>query len=231
MAQNYSFDKKKTELYQHRLRISIPTYDNLLQIIESYFDFCFTKDRNAIFVTGAGGGNEIKSWLPKHRNWHITGVDPSSEMLNYAYKEINKLEIQNQVQLINGTINECSYYEPAFDAASCLFVLHFLETVEEKQRMLNSIGKLLYVDAPFVLVTALGNVHDKEFETRLKIWESFWIANGYTDKRTNDISRKILDLSFIDEDTAFELLTKAGFHRITKFYSTGLFAGWFCHKK
>jgi tRNA (cmo5U34)-methyltransferase len=42
------------------------------------------------------------------------------------------------------------------------------------------------------------------------------------------MGKVIMNISFIPESQIAQLLKDAGFTNITRFYSTGLFAGWIC---
>jgi len=68
---------------------------------------------------------EIERFLPRNPGWHITGVDPSHDMLALTQTKAEPLGVAERVTLIRGTV-EVLPIETRFDAATCLFVLHFL---------------------------------------------------------------------------------------------------------
>ena len=84
--------------------------------------------------------------------------------------------------------------------------------------------------APFVLVTPYGDSEEAEFQDRLNVWKSFWIDDGHEASKVEEIVNKgAMKISFIPEKQIEDLLTESGFTNITRFYSTGIMAGWMCH--
>jgi SAM-dependent methyltransferase len=77
-----------------------------------------------ILVVGAGGGAEIERFLPDNPGWRLSGVDPSQDMLDLAAAKADRL-VRDRVKLIRGTVDDAPGAQ-RFDAATCLYVLHFL---------------------------------------------------------------------------------------------------------
>jgi SAM-dependent methyltransferase len=98
-------------------------YELVFALVHSFLR-ALRQDDLHVLVVGAGGGAEIE-WLPSNLGWRMTGVDPSRDMLAVAQTRAEQLGVTDRVSLIQGTIHDV----PAaarFDAATCLFVLHFL---------------------------------------------------------------------------------------------------------
>jgi tRNA (cmo5U34)-methyltransferase len=109
-------------------------------------------------------------------------------------------------------------------------VLHFIDDVQEKLKLLRTIKENMKPGAPFVLVSAYGDRDDTELQDRLNVWGSFWLDAGYDSSKVNELVNKgIMKISFISENQIESLLKESGFLKITRFFSTGLFAGWMCH--
>ncbi|WP_180955742.1 hypothetical protein [Bacillus sp. V33-4] len=64
MTEEYAFDSEMAALYEKNTRISIPTYDGLFAMVQSYFRMQLGDKPAALLVAGAGGGNEISAWGP-----------------------------------------------------------------------------------------------------------------------------------------------------------------------
>lgn len=140
-----------------------------------------------------------------------------------------QLGIESRVQLIQGTTADLPPSESKFDAASCILVLHFIEDVQQKLELLQTIKGKLKPGAPFVLVTAYGDPDDTELQDRINVWKSFFFDVGYDSSKLDEMGKGIMNISFIPEHHIEQLLEESGFTNITRFYSTGLFAGWICH--
>ncbi|PLR75272.1 methylase [Bacillus sp. V3-13] len=217
-------------LYEKNTRISIPTYDGLFAMVQSYFRMQLGDKPAALLVAGAGGGNEISAWGPYNPAWTFTGVDPSEKMLKIAQQKAVQLGMQNRVNLIHGTIEDLPQPDFKFDAASCILVLHFVYELEAKLNLLRTVKANLKPGAPFVVVSAYGDRDGMELQDRLSIWKSFWLDAGHPQTNVDEmVNSRMMSLSFLPEAEIEQLLTEAGFRKVTRFFSTVLMAGWICH--
>lgn len=223
-----SHAQKNTGAYEKNARMSIPTYDGLFNMIQSYFRAQFKNQDASLLIVGAGGGNELATWGPSNPTWSFTGVDPSEEMLAMAQEKVDTLGLEKRVNLIQGTLNNLPATENMFDAVSCILVLQFIEEYDQKRALLTQIRKRVNSGAPFVLVTAYGDRDSAELQQRIEIWKSFFLDNGFDQTKVNGMGKTIMNLSFTPEDQLIALLKEAGFTNVTRFYSTGLFGGWMC---
>lgn len=229
MKEELTFNSNMALAYETNTRISIPTYDAFFEMVQSYYRAQLGDKTASLLVIGAGGGHELSAWGPSNPKWTFTGVDPSKEMLKIAKNKTVELSLENRVIIIQGTIDDLPLSVSEFDAASCILVLHFIDDDQEKLKLLKTIKDHLKSRAPFVLVTAYGDRNDSELQDRINVWKSFWLDSGYEPSTVDEMGRNIMKISFIPENQIEQLLGEAGFTNITRFYSTGLFAGWICH--
>lgn len=229
MYEELTINSEMALAYETNTRISVPTYDALFAMVQSYFRAKLGEKAASLLVIGAGGGNELSAWGPSNPKWTFTGVDPSEEMLKIAKNKAVQLGIESRVRLIQGTIDNLTLPDSKFDAASCILVLHFVDDDQEKLKLLKTIKDHMKSGAPFVLVTAYGDRDDAELQDRLNVWKSFFLDAGWESSKVEMVNRNIMKISFLPENQIERLLAESGFMNITRFYSTGLFAGWICH--
>lgn len=230
MKDKFTYNPEMAHTYRTSARISIPTYDGLFTMVQSYFRFRLADGAASLLVIGAGGGNELSAWGPYNPAWTFTGIDISEAMLTIAEHQTVQLGLESRVKLILGTLYDLPPIEEKFDAASCILVLHFIEDEHEKLKLLRAIMEQMKPGAPFVLATAYGDRDSAELQDRLNVWRSFWLDAGRESSQVNEmVSNGIMKISFLSENQITQLLVEAGFTHITKFYSTGLFGGWMCH--
>jgi tRNA (cmo5U34)-methyltransferase len=146
--------------FDARPPMPVSEYEQTVRRINVGYDLTFTlvgcflralrKPNLELLVVGAGGGAEIERFLPENPDWRLTGVDPSRDMLAVAQAKVERLGLGDRVTLIQGTV-ETLPTEARFDAATCLFVLHFLPD-EEKLALLRGIAARLRPDAPAAAV-------------------------------------------------------------------------------
>ena len=99
-----------------------------------------------LLVVGVGGGAEIERFLPGNPGWRLTGVDPSEQMLQLAQAKAHSLGVADRVTLVRGTVQDLAQ-DARFDAATCMFVLHFLPD-EGKLQLMKETARRLRPGAP-----------------------------------------------------------------------------------
>jgi len=222
------FDMEMAREYDKGIRRALPTYDAMFRMVQSFLR-AHVKDSANVLVVGAGGGNEIVTFGKANPTWTFAGVDPSEAMLEVAMQKAKDEGIEERVSIHTGTIEQVEFNEK-FNAATCLLVLHFVETVEEKLSLLIKVKENLEPGAPFVLVTMFGDQSKPEFDERLNLWKSIWLdLTDLTEEDVDGMADSVRELSFISATQIEEILQQAGFERVTQFFSTTLFGGWIAH--
>lgn len=228
MKDDLEFDMEMAREYDKGIRRALPTYDAMFRIVQSFLR-AHVKDAANILVVGAGGGNEIVTFGKANPTWTFVGVDPSEAMLEVALQKAKNEGIEERVTIQTGTIEQVDLTGD-FNGATCLLVLHFVETKEEKLSLLRTVNELLAPGSPFVLVSMYGDPSNSEFNERMNLWKSIWLdLTDLTQDDVEEMEESVRELSFISSTEIEELLEKAGFERITQFFSTTLFGGWIGH--
>jgi len=230
LKDDLEFDMEMAREYDKGIRRALPTYDALFRMVQSFLR-ANVKDGANILVVGAGGGNEIVTFGTANPTWYFAGVDPSEAMLEVAMQKAKNEGIEKRVTIHTGTVEEV-IFNKKFDAATCLLVLHFVETKEEKLSLLKTVKENLSPGAPFVLVTMYGDQSQPEFDERMNLWKSIWLdLTNLTKEDVEGMEESVRELSFISSNEIENLLEQAGFDRVTQFFSTTLFGGWIAHTK
>ena len=148
--------------FDSRPPVSVTEYERMVQGINTGYDLLFLLTHAFLrslqlpglhlLVVGAGGGAEIGRLLPANPDWRITGVDPSIDMLAAAQAKAEQVAVSDRVELVRGTVEDLPR-ESRFDAATCIFVLHFLPDAE-KLALLRAVAERLRPNAPLLVGTA-----------------------------------------------------------------------------
>ncbi|MCL6574328.1 MAG: class I SAM-dependent methyltransferase [Bacillus sp. (in: Bacteria)] len=228
MDEDLVFDMERAREYDKGIRRALPTYDAMYRMVQSFLR-ANVNESASLLIVGAGGGNELVTFGTANPTWTFTGVDPSEAMLEVALQKAKNEGIEERVSIHTGTIEQIKFND-TFDAATCLLVLHFIETIEEKRSLLKTIKERLQPGSPFVLVTMFGEQSKPEFDERMNLWKSIWLdLTNLTLEDVEEMEESVRDLSFIPAIQIEELLQEAGFERVTQFFSTTLFGGWIAH--
>ena len=228
MKDDLEFDMEMAREYDKGIRRALPTYDAMFRMVQSFLRANVKEDAK-VLVVGAGGGNEIMTFGKANPAWTFAGVDPSEAMLEVAMQKAKNEGIEDRVTIHTGTIEQVEF-EGEFNAATCLLVLHFVETIEEKLSLLKTVKENLEPGSPFVLVSMFGDQSKPEFDERMNLWKSIWLdLTDLTKEDVEGMEESVRELSFIPADQIEGLLEQAGYERITQFFSTTLFGGWIAH--
>jgi tRNA (cmo5U34)-methyltransferase len=168
-----------------------------------------------LLVVGAGGGAEIERFLPENPGWNLVGVDPSADMLALARDTANRLGVQKRVDLVRGTVDDLPT-ERRFDAATCLYVLHFLSD-EAKLELLRGIAARLRSGAPLIVVSGTrvdaGDLRDD----LLGAWQQYGEAMGMPAEQMATTIRQLMaqQVEATPAENYVRLLLAAGLQRVT----------------
>ena len=175
-------------------RPPVPTADYAQTVarVNVGYDLVFTLAHGALraldrsnlrlLVVGAGGGAEIETFLPSNPGWSLTGVDPSHDMLALAQARTERLQLAPRVTLLRGTV-EVLPTDATFDAATCLFVLHFLPDAD-KLALLRGLRHRLRPGAPLLVATgAQVQIEERLRPDVIAIWQQYGELAGMPAER------------------------------------------------
>jgi tRNA (cmo5U34)-methyltransferase len=188
-------------------------YDLVLTLSQSVLR-ALHQSHLALLVIGAGGGEEIARFLPGNPGWQITGVDPSQDMVALAQQRAERLGVADRVQLARGPVATLAG-DRQFDAAVCLFVLHFLSD-PEKSTLLRQTRERLRPGAP-LLVAAGARVDAGVLQDDLLgAWQAYGELAGMPAAQMAAIISRILaqQATMSSEAQYVQLLHEAGFARV-----------------
>lgn len=211
--------------YDGRIRTGIPGYDALhdcaAAILESELD-----GTAKILVVGVGTGEEVVRLSPRNPGWHFVGVDPAGDMLAIASERVAAVGAAERVEMVTGIVADLPT-KRAYDAATLLFVMHFLTDDGPKLALLTSIADRLRPGAPLVLADLHGDPTSATFATLLRAWKKRMIAAGANQADVSvALGRIVEDIAFVPEGRIYELLQHAGFDAPVPFWRGLLFGGW-----
>jgi tRNA (cmo5U34)-methyltransferase len=182
-----------------------------------------------LLAVGAGGGAEIERFLPEDPGWRLTGVDPSRGMLDLARAKVDRLGLGERATLVAGTVADLPA-EEGFDAATCLYVLHFLPD-DGKLALLRGVAARLRPGAPLLAVTGCRVEEDLAWrDDFLGAWRRYGERMGMPAERVGGaIEQIVAQQSHMTAAAGYErLLREAGFQRVAPFLSVmgGGMVGW-----
>jgi tRNA (cmo5U34)-methyltransferase len=218
------FDESLAAKYDRRIRLFCPTYDALHQMIVPWLQGL--PEGSTFLSAGAGTGAEIVTLGKCFQSWRFVAVDVSSDMLSACQYRAAEAKMANRVTFFNGRLQEYQSAAP-FDAASSVFVAHFIKGREEKLTYFRSIAANLKPGGLLVLADLFGDKSSPEFTRLLNAWLLSYASHGVSaEELVQDRAHVERDVDFIPEGELIALLNEAGFNKPLRFYQTYLFGGW-----
>ncbi|MBR7619443.1 class I SAM-dependent methyltransferase [Phenylobacterium sp. 20VBR1] len=179
---------------------------------------------STILVVGAGGGRELQTLGASPANYRLVGVDPSAELLSLAKAYVAADHLDLRTTLVEGVVDNLTE-DPVFDAATALFVMHFLPDDGSKLGFLTSIRKRLKPGAPYIHVDVCFD-NAAMYERMEHAYARHAILGGLAPDAAADVASKVGAMPIVSETVIRERLTQSGFKIVAPFYRGLWYAGW-----
>ncbi|MCC7533414.1 MAG: class I SAM-dependent methyltransferase [Bacteroidia bacterium] len=215
------FENERAKGYNQFVETWIPNYHYFLDQLPK---LVIHTDQKDLLVVGCGTGNEIERFVKEPKQWTITGIDPSPEMIKQANYNF---QTYDNVTLINGLVSDLDI-ERKYSVATLLLVLHFINDNGNKLNLLKEIADRLVSGAPFVILDITGD--KKQIQQNLKVLRLL-LPDGIDEEQINNrLNRIANELFTVSEIRLSELLQDAGFEAPIRFYQSSIYVGWLTKK-
>lgn len=177
-----------------------------------------------VLVVGAGGGEEILRLGHNNPQWSFVGVDTYQAMVDLARQRLAETPVGARSEVHNSTIENLN--DKDFEAATCILTAHFVPDDGAKLAFFKAIHARLKPGAPLAIIDGVGVSGDEQTELLRRIWTRHAILNGVAAEvaEANAANfRKVAVVSAVREE---ELLTSAGFSRLTPIFRGLAITGW-----
>ena len=222
------FDRDRASQYDLDIRKAIPGYEALHAMTHSLLQDSLNEPVK-LLVVGSGTGMELISYSQQNPSWSLTGVDPSSEMMEIAKSQLENRSLSDRVALYTGYVDGLPKAEP-MDAATLLLVMHFLADDGSKLKLLKDVASYLKPGAKLILADLHGDKSATYFSQFIRTWQALYFSQLDDSARVEAEAKFATSIDnsiyFVSEARIVELLQQAGFTTVSKFYNAFLFGGW-----
>lgn len=217
------FEGKRALDYDKNIPVLFPGYERaqerMVQVLTLYIP---PVPRPRILVAGCGTGTEMMHLLDLQPAWHVTGIDPSPEMVEKARHKMASYPA-GSFELLTGLVAQLPPVAQ-HDAAILQLVLHFLPDDGSKLSLLKQIAGRLAPGAPFILVDIFGK--GTAFEEGMAVLEHLLLQ-----RLSREVVQKMMvhikhDIHPCAEKRLHELLREAGFTGGNRYFQDLIYGAW-----
>lgn len=226
-----TFHANRAKRYDDTIRRVIPGYDALHSMTGVMLKDAVPAD-GRVLVVGAGTGAELLALGQAAPGWSFTACDPAAGMLAIAEDRIKGHPVAERCGLHPCLCADLPAEETAFDAATCLLVMHFLPDDGTKLALLKSIAERLKPGAPLILADMHETPGSPRHQLIMNAWMHWQLGNGIDPVEVEKGRRHVeRDVHFVPLSRLTELLDEAGFTVPEHFFQAFLFGGFIAWRK
>jgi tRNA (cmo5U34)-methyltransferase len=228
-GEKWKFDEQVTEVFENMLERSIPDYINMRSLVNSIIEFRQMKN-TCILDLGCSTGISIEDAVQFCDNSiKFVGLEISEPMIRKSTAKLQKYIEEKKVEIIQCDLRN-SFPKTNNSVVLSILTLQFVP-IEYRQQIISSVYQSLESGGVFILVEKiLGND-----STGNQILESLYYRmkgeNGYTEEQIKT-KRQSLEGVLVPVTSAWneDMMIRAGFRNIQKFWQQLNFAGWVAFK-
>ncbi|ETT71631.1 tRNA (cmo5U34)-methyltransferase [Paenibacillus sp. FSL R7-277] len=216
--------------YVQNISRKIPGYALQYDLMDTLLTARLDKrEKQELLIVGAGGGQEILKLGLSHPDWSFSGLDTSQSMLQAAKQRLEAAGQPGLLDRVRLHLTEISDWScaRAYDAATCMLVLHFVQGRESKLALLRSIAARLQPGAPLCLSAICGEPGSPAWELQMAGWRLHMLGNGIAEEQWQTFEQSFGVISHpLHAEEIEELLKEAGFTAVSRFFGAYLIDGW-----
>lgn len=202
----------------------IPGRQAIFVIVEASFLELLPRGPARILVVGAGGGEEILRLGRDNPNWSFVGIDTYQPMVELAQRRLADTPVGARSQVHATPIEDLDDSE--FDAATCILTAHFVPDDGAKLAFFKAIRSRLKPGAPLAIVDGVGVAGETRTELLRRIWKRHAVRNGVAEELAESNAENFKKVAVVSEEREEDLLTSAGFQRLTPIFRGLAIKGW-----
>lgn len=222
---NFNINKQLPESYD---KLAIKTVVGYEQIYKMSLSLLYSNlgDDARVLIVGSGTGMELLTFAKGMPGWKLTGVEPSIENLDISRSKLIDAGLLNGIKLFCGYVDQLQN-EKNFDAATLMFVLQLIPDDGKKLQLLKEIYKKILPGGSLIIADQFGDSKSPDFLNMLSGWKNYMLFEGTQPQLVEKIIERTLNSHYLNsESDLLELLSKAGFTNIQKFYSAFIYGAW-----
>jgi tRNA (cmo5U34)-methyltransferase len=223
-----AFDRDRASSYDKTWAKLAPTRDALHLIIRAILHDLPANAR--ILCVGVGTGAELIDLAQAFPQWQFTAVEPAAPMLDICRQKLEECGITSRCTFHEGYLDTLPPSD-SFDAATCLFVSHFIMEPEERRNFFHQIALRLrpqgYLISSDIAYDRSSSAYPDILNVWLQMMRSADLPAAEVEKMRHAYGR---DVAVLPPSAVATIIAASGFNPPVLFFQNVLIHAWYARK-
>jgi tRNA (cmo5U34)-methyltransferase len=222
------FDQERASNYDKQFAKLAPMREGLdlsIRIVLSELP-----DDARILCVGAGTGRELIYLAQHFPQWQFTAIEPAAPMLDICRQKAEESGITSRCTFHEGYLDSLPALG-AFDAATCIWVSHFMTQLEERRNFFRQISARLRPNGYLVSSDQASDMSTPTYKSLLEVYRRMF---QYAEMPAEEIEKLISayghEIALLPTQEVESIIASSGFDPPVLFFQTFLIHAWYAKR-
>jgi tRNA (cmo5U34)-methyltransferase len=187
-------------------------------------------DNTRILCIGVGTGTELIRLAQHFPQWQFTAVEPAAPMLDICRQKAEECGIASRCTFHEGYLDSLPASD-GFDAATCIWVSHFITQLSERRNFFRQIGDRLRPNGYLVSSDSASDISTPAYKSLLEVYRRMFeyaeITVGEIEKIISAYGQQI---AVLPPQEVESIIASSGFDMPVLFFQTFLIHAWYAKR-